>query len=208
MFSIIPRDMKFFDLFEESADLLVRAGEAYVKLLKDYTARDQHVAEIRQLEHAGDDITRRTLHKLDTTFITPFDREDIYALMKRMDDVIDELDAATKRLTLYQIPQPTHWLIKQSDVLARSCRCVAAAIRELRNLKKRDGLQKLLIDIHKLENEGDDINHAAAAELYLGKGQDPIEVMKWKEIYDLTERSIDRCEDVANIIEAIKLKHA
>jgi uncharacterized protein len=208
VFSIIPRDMKFFDLFDEAADLLVRAGETYVKLLQDYAARDKHVAEIRKIEHAGDDITRRALHRLDTTFITPFDREDIYALMKRIDDVIDDMDAATKRLTLYQVPQPTPWLVKQSDVLSRACRTVAAAIRELRNLKKPAGLEAHLVELHQLENEGDDINHAAVAELYKINGKNPIEVMMWKEIYDLTERSIDRCEDVANIIEGIKLKNA
>lgn len=208
MFSIIPRDMKFFDLFDEAAGLLTRAGDAYVNLLNDYSARDKHVAEIRQIEHAGDDITRRTLRKLDTTFITPFDREDIYTLMKRMDDVIDELDAATKRLMLYQIPQPTKWLVQLSDVLAQACRAAAAAVRELRNLKKPDGLESHLVELHRLENAGDDINHAAAAELYRANGKNPVEVMMWKEIYDLTERSIDRCEDIANIIEAIKLKNA
>ena len=208
MFSIIPRDMKFFDLFEEAAALLIRAGDTYVKLLNDYAARDQYVAEIREIEHVGDDITRRTLRKLDTTFITPFDREDIYALMKRMDDVIDELDAAAKRLTLYEVPQPTKWIVQQSEVLAQACRSVAAAVRELRNLKRPDGLEAHLVEIHRLENVGDDINHAAAAELYKANGKSPIEVMMWKEIYDLTERSIDRCEDVANIIEAIKLKNA
>ncbi|HNQ24802.1 MAG TPA: DUF47 family protein [Phycisphaerae bacterium] len=207
MFSIIPRDMRFFDLFDEAADLLIRAGDAFVGLLADYTARDRHVAEIRQLEHAGDDVTRRTLHKLDTTFITPFDREDIYTLMKRIDDVIDEMDAATKRLTMYQIPQPTPWLVRMSEVLGRACHEAAAAIRELRNLKKPDGLHAHLIEIHQLENAGDEINHAAAVDLYETAASFS-EAMKWKEIYDLTERSIDKCEDVANIIEAIKLKNA
>lgn len=200
--------MKFFDLFDEAADLLIRAGETYVNLLMDYAARDKHVAEIRAIEHAGDDITRRALHKLDTTFITPFDREDIYALAKRIDDVIDDMDAASKRLTLYQVPQPTKYLVEQGNVLNRACRTLALAVRELRNLKKPDGLEAYLIEIHRLENEGDDINHAAAADLYKINGKNPIEVMMWKEIYDLTERSIDRCEDVANIIEGIKLKNA
>lgn len=207
MFSIIPRDTRFFDLFDEAADLLVRAGNTFERLLKDYAARDHHVAEIRQLEHAGDDVTRRTLHKLDTTFITPFDREDIYTLMKRIDDVIDEMDAATKRLTMYQIPQPTKWLVQMSEVLARACREAAAAIRELRNLKHPDGLQAHLVEIHQLENAGDELNHAAAVDLYKTASGFP-EAMMWKEIYDLTERSIDKCEDVANIIEAIKLKNA
>lgn len=207
MFSILPRDTRFFGLFEEGAQLLVRAAEAYVRLLREYDQRTEHVATIRRLEREGDDVTHRALQRLDMTFITPFDREDIYALMKRIDDVIDEIDAAAKRLTLYQIDEPTPWLFKQTDVLLRSCQAVGAAIPKLRNLKRIDGLRALLIDVHALENAGDDINHAATAELYNG-GTDPIEAMKWKEIYALTERAIDRCEDIANILEAILLKSA
>jgi hypothetical protein len=207
VFSIIPRDMRFFDLFEEAAALLIRAAQAYVDLLKDYSRRNNHVAAIRQLERDGDDVTHRTLHRLDTTFITPFDREDIYSLMKLMDDVIDEIDAAAKRLALYDVAQPTPWLAKQTQVLLRSCQCVAAAVPQLRNLKKPDGLRSHLIEIHSLENAGDDINHSATAELY-STSTNAIEVIKWKEIYDLTERAIDRCEDIANLLEAIILKNA
>ena len=199
--------MRFFDLFEEAAALVIKAAETYVALLKDYTNRDKYIAAIRQLEHDGDAIARRTLHKLDTTFITPFDREDIHLLMRRMDDVVDEIDAASKRLALYRIPSPTHWLVQQTDALFRACQCVGAATRELRNLKKPDGLRSHLIEIHDLENVGDEINHAAAAELY-DTSTNALEAMKWKEIYDLTERALDRCEDIANIIEAIILKNS
>jgi uncharacterized protein Yka (UPF0111/DUF47 family) len=124
-----------------------------------------------------------------------------------MDDVMDEIDAASKRLSLYQIEGPTPWLIKQTEVLQKSCRLVGQAVKKLRNLKRPNGLQQSLVEIHRLENEGDDYNHAAVAELY-NKAGDPILVMKWKEIYDLTERAIDRCEDVANTIQAIVLKNA
>lgn len=208
MLGIIPRDRRFFDLFEQAAGLLVRASQAYVDLLREYPQRERYIAIIRQIEHEGDEITHRTLAKLDTTFITPFDREDIYSLMKLMDDVIDEIDAASKRLVLYQIEKPTPALVKQTDVLHRATQCVAAAVGELRNFsKKPDGLRMHLIEIHAMENAGDDINHAAAAELY-ATSTNAIEAMKWKEIYDLTERAIDRCEDVANIIDAIILKNS
>jgi hypothetical protein len=199
--------MRFFDLFDEEAALLIKAAQAYVELTKDYPQRDQHVAAIRRLEHEGDDIARRTFERLDSTFITPFDREDIYSLVKRMDDVVDEIDAAAKRLVLYKVAQPTSWLIKQTDVLLRACQEVAVAVRKLRNLKKPNGLQDHLKEIRTLENAGDDINHAAVAELY-NNTTEPITAMKWKEIYDLTERSINRCEDIANIVEAIILKNA
>jgi len=165
------------------------------------------VAVIRQIEHEGDDIAHKTLAKLDTTFITPFDREDIHSLMKLMDDVVDEIDAAAKRLPLYQIEKPTTFLVKMSEVLLRAGQCVASAVGELRNLKKPDGIRRHLIEIHAMENAGDDLNHAATAELY-ASCTNAIEAMKWKEIYDLTERAIDRCEDVANTIDAIILKNS
>ncbi len=203
----MSRDRKFFDAFEETATLVVRAAQAYVDMLKDYAHRERYLAIIRQIEHDGDEVTHRTLQKLDTTFITPFDREDIYSLMKLMDDVIDEIDASAKRLVLYQIPQPTEALHKQTDVLLRAAQCLAAAIHELRNLKKPEVLRTHLIEIHAMENAGDDINHAAAAELY-ATSTNAIDAMKWKEIYDLTERAIDRCEDVADTIDAIILKNS
>lgn len=207
MFSVIPRELSFFSFFDESAAVIVGAAEAYADLVNDYARRERHVGRIRQLEHDGDAIAHTALNKLNRTFVTPFDREDIQSLMKLMDDVVDEIDAASKRLTLYQIPEPTSWLIKQTDVLLTACKLVRQAVSRLRHLKKPNGLQECLVEIHRLENLGDDNNHAAAAELY-NTATDPILAMKWKEIYDITERAIDCCEDVADLIAAIVLKNA
>jgi uncharacterized protein len=206
VFGLMPKDTKFFDLFETAADVLVRTAQAYADVARDYSHKEQHIARIRQLEHDGDEIAHRTLDKLDKSFITPFDREDIQTLMKRIDDVIDEVDAASKRLTLYRIHEPTPWFVKQTEVLVQAADLLAKAIARLRNLKKPNGLHEHLIEIHRMENIGDDNNHAALAELFDG-AHDPIFVMKWKEIYELTERAIDRCEDIANTIEAIVLKN-
>jgi uncharacterized protein len=207
VFSIVPRNMAFFDLFEKASVVIVSAAEAYSALAQDYEHRTEHVARIRQAEHDGDEIAHRTFDHLDQSFITPFDREDIETLMVRMDDVIDEIDAAAKRLTLYKIPAPTAAFIKQTEVLLKACRLTGEAVSRLRNIKKPNGLHDLLVEIHFLENVGDEQNHAALAELF-DNGGDPLLVMKWKEIYDLTERAIDRCEDIANIIRGIMLKHA
>ncbi|MCK6486342.1 MAG: DUF47 family protein [Phycisphaerae bacterium] len=206
MFSIIPRDTGFFDLMERSAAVVVRAAQAYAALTHHYERRDQYVAEIRQAERDGDQVTHDTLIKLDTTFITPFDREDIHNLMKMMDDVIDEIDAASKRLTLYQIPAASDWLVRQTDVLLESSKLVADAVRTLRDIKHINGLQQTLVRIHELENIGDETNHAAVAAL-LNNSTDAIFAIKWKEIHDLTERAIDRCEDIADTIQAIVLKN-
>jgi len=207
MLSIIPRDRTFFDLFEKAAGVVVRVAEAYVELARDYAHREDHVAHIRQLEHDGDEIAHRTFDHLDQTFITPFDREDIETLILLMDDVIDEIDAAAKRLTLYRIPAPTAALLKQTEVLLKACRLTGQAVGRLRNLKRPNGLHDILVEIHHLENVGDDNNHAALAELF-DQGGDPLLVMKWKEIYELTERAIDKCEDIANAIRGIQLKNA
>jgi len=207
MLSIIPRDRTFFDLFEKAAGVVVRVAEAYVELARDYAHREDHVARIRQLEHDGDEIAHRTFDHLDQTFITPFDREDIETLILLMDDVIDEIDAAAKRLTLYRIPAPTAALLKQTEVLLKACRLTGQAVGRLRNLKRPNGLHDILVEIHHLENVGDDNNHAALAELF-DQGGDPLLVMKWKEIYELTERAIDKCEDIANAIRGIQLKNA
>lgn len=206
MFSIIPRDMAFFDQMEQAASVMIRTAETYAQLMRDYERREQHISRIRDLEHQGDEIAHQTLDKLDKTFITPFDREDISVLMKRMDDVIDEVDAAAKRMVLYKISGPTHWLVKQTDVLLDACKLVGESVPHLRKLKKASGLHELLIKIRRLESLGDDNNHAAVAELY-NTTSDPMLAMKLKEIYDRTERAIDRCDDIANTIEAIVLKN-
>jgi uncharacterized protein len=207
MFSLIPRDMGFFNLFEEAADAVHRTAEAYAHLAQNYGQKDQSIARIRQLEHDGDNIAHRTLEKLDQTFLVPFDREDIQALMMGMDDIIDKIDAASKRLNLYLIDEPTDWFVRQTDVLVQATALLAQAIRGLRNLKKSGAIQAQLVEIHRLENVGDENNHAAVAELF-NNSADPILVMKWKEIYDMTERAIDACEDVANVIGAIILKNS
>jgi len=207
MFSVLPRNTAFFDLFERAAAVQIRAAEAFVALATDYEHREEHVARIRQYEHDGDEIAHQTYDRLDQSFITPFDREDIETLMTRMDDVIDEIDAAAKRLTLYRIPAPTAALVKQTETLLKACQLTGQAVARLRNLKQVEGLHDLLVEIHYLENVGDDNNHAALAELF-DQGGDPLLVMKWKEIYELTERAIDRCEDIANIIRGILLKNA
>ncbi len=207
MFGVIPRDMEFFDLFEKAAAIVLRAAKAYADVARDYGQRDEYIAQIRQLEHDGDEVAHRTLDKLDKTFITPIDREDIQALMMLMDDVIDEIDAASKRLGLYEIAESTPWLAKQTEVLVRAALAIGQAVPKLRNLKRPDGLHDALVEIHRLENIGDDNNHAALAELFKN-ATDPFLVMKWKEIYDLTERAIDKCEDIANTIEGIVLKNS
>lgn len=205
-FSIIPKDEAFFALFDESGNILLRTAEAYQRFTKPGVDPQAQLEVIRRLEHEGDTIVHETLLKLDKTILTPFDREDISVLMKRVDDVIDDVDAAAKRYCMYRIPKPTDWLIKQTDVLTQACGVLASSIPQLRNLRKPEALRSSLLQVNALEKTGDDHHHAAIVDLY-DHTPDPILVMKWKEVYDLTERAIDRCEDIANVMLAIILKN-
>lgn len=203
---LIPREAKFFSMFAEMSANLIEGARLLRAILGDFQNVEVRVQQLKGIEHRGDEITHAVLTKLNQTFITPFDREDIHHLVKNMDDVIDEIDAAAKRFTLYQITDPTIWLSRQTDVLVKSTRLVGEAVRRLRDLRKQNGLHGKLVEIHELENEGDENNHAAIAELF-SNATDPLLVMKLKEIYELTERAIDRCEDIADTIEAIVLKN-
>ena len=207
MFSLFPRDTGFYELFDEGAAVLERSARGFVSLTSDFGRAKQHLADIRQTEHDGDSVARRTFAKLDTTFITPFDREDIQVLINQMDNIIDAIDAAAQRILLFQIPQPPEAMVQQAEVLLKACLHVGQAITQLRHLRKPEEIRNHLIEIHHLENVGDDNNHAALADLFNRIPRpDPIEVMKLKEIYDITESAIDGCEDAANTIERIILK--
>lgn len=205
MFSIIPRDTVFYELFDAAAATMIDATRTYSSMVNNMADYPRLLERIRSLEHEGDENLRKTLERLDRTFITPFDRDDIYRLVKRIDDVIDALDAAAKRFQYYRITQATPWLIKQCDVLMRSSEAVGRTVPMLRNMKKSEPIRACLVEVHALEKEGDDHHHSAIAELY-DTSPDFAAVMKWKEIYDLTEKSIDRCEDIANVIHGIILK--
>jgi uncharacterized protein Yka (UPF0111/DUF47 family) len=148
-----------------------------------------------------------TLNRLDATFLTPFDREDIQSLLKRLDSVVDSIDAAAKRILLYQIEACPQGLIDLVAVLGRATSAVKTAMPELRNLRRADVLRKAIQEVDRLEKEADDVHHGAIARLY-NEGGDPILIMKLKEIFDLTERAVDRCEDVANVMETILFKSA
>jgi len=205
MFGLFPRDVVFFDLFESGASVLQRIAQAYVDLVQYRDRQQEFLAVIRQLEHEGDEVARKTLLKVDTTFITPFDREDIHTLVLQVDDVVDAIDAAAKRIVLFKITENNGWLSKQAEILQKACSLLARAIKNLRNIRRPEAIREDLIQIHGLESLGDVNNHAALVELFDGS-TDPITVMKLKEVLDLTEMAIDGCEDIAITVERIILK--
>lgn len=206
MFNLLPKDTVFFDLFENLSRHIVSAAENLNALTKSFPQIDDYVRKIRETEHAADDLAHAALDRLDRTFITPFDREDIHMLVGQMDDIVDNIDALSKRFKLYHIQSMEADFIKQTEVLVQATKAVSEAVHRLRKNRKLSGLSDLLIEIHRLESVGDDNNHAAVSRLYSGATQ-PLDVMKWKELYDFIEDALDGCEDVGNILERIVLKN-
>jgi len=164
-------------------------------------------ARIKEIEHECDVLTHACVERLHTTFITPFDRDDIHRLITRMDDVMDYVEAAAERLVLYEITETTAEVRDLSDVLVRAMEGVQKAVAGLRDMKNAQSIVKACIDVNRLENEADAILRNAVARLFKEE-KDPITVIKWKEIYENLENATDRCEDVANIIEGVVLEHA
>lgn len=206
MFNLLPRDTVFFDLFDKLADHVVQAATHLRDMAREFPNINGQIQRIRELEHAADDLARQALDRLDRTFITPFDREDIHALIEELDDIVDSIDFLSKRFTLYHFDRMESDFQKQTDVLVRAVTTLNSAVHHLRNSRKMAAFAPDLKAIGQLEKEGDDNNHAAVSRLF-SKGSDPLEVMKWKEFYDRIETAIDGCEDVGNTIERIVLKN-
>jgi predicted phosphate transport protein (TIGR00153 family) len=206
MINLLPRDTVFYDLFEAIARHVVSAAEALNRLAHKFPEVSAEIQRIREDEHAADDLAHQALLRLDRTFITPFDREDIHTLVGRLDDIIDSIDALAKRFPLFHIKHMEPAFRQQTDVLVQAAVAVSEAVHRLRKSRKLSELSDKLIEIHDRESAGDDNHHAALSRLF-GGGVDPLEVLKWKEIYDYLENAIDCCEDVGNTLERIVLKN-
>jgi len=206
MINLLPKDTVFYDLFENLARHVVTSAEHLRQLAREFPKKVDAIQRIREEEHEADELAHAALNRLDRTFITPFDREDIHELVGGLDDIVDAIDALAKRFTLYHIGQVEAHFQKQCDVLVRSAGALSDAVHRLRKSRKLSELSDKLIEVHRLENEGDDNNHAAISDLFNGS-HDPLHVIKWKEFYDYIEGAIDGCEDVCNTLERIVLKN-
>jgi hypothetical protein len=206
---IFPKELKFFDQFELSSQNLLKGAKEFLDLMENYKTQrlSEKVETLRVIEHEGDIITHETMEKLNTTFLTPIDREDIHALISKLDDVLDFIESSAVRMYLFKINQPTEQSVKLTVILFKAVEQVVEAISRLRNIKKTDSILHHCIEINRLENEGDIIQRTAIGDLF-ECCVNPVEIIKWKEIYENIETAIDKCEDVANVIEGIVLKNA
>jgi len=201
---LIPRETKFFEMFVEDANNVLSAARLLEQFFRNYDERERIASQLLAAEHTGDQLSHEIGQKLESTFVTPFDREDIHALISRLDDILDFIEEVADTCILYNIEAPTETAQAQAAIITRQCEQVAEALTRLRSFK---GLERHWIEIHRLENEGDRIARQAVAELFKN-GQDPMDVIKWKDVYALLEKAIDACEDAANVIERIVVKHA
>jgi predicted phosphate transport protein (TIGR00153 family) len=199
-----PRDRVYFELFEEAGQNILKASSLLHELLYDYPDNKQLAAEILDLEHEGDRITHDIIDRLNHTFVTPIDREDILALASALDDIVDFTEEVADYLGLYKIEAPMDQAIKLARVLKDASSQIAEAIPLLRGFHD---LSRYTVEINRLENEGDRITREAVASLFDG-GIDPMVVIRWKDIFERLEAAIDAAERVANILEGIVIKNS
>jgi hypothetical protein len=201
---IIPRNRQYFDTFGAMAREVERGAGLLLRVYDEFEFRVSTADRIKNLEHECDEMTHDLIRRLNQTFITPLDREDIYALVESLDDIMDLIDSAARRTIIYKVEQPTETARRLAQVL---CRATAELVTGVGMLEKGDGIIEHCKEIHRLENEGDAIYHEAIGQLF-DEEKDALRIMKWKEIYETIERGIDKVEDAANVLEAIALKHA
>jgi uncharacterized protein len=203
-FQVIPRELAFYGLLERAADGVAEAARELRLLIDDLPDGRARATRINDLEHAGDDLTHEIIAKLNTTFVTPIDRGDIYRLASHLDDVVDHIEAVSDLLILHSIAEPLPQFRQQVDVLVNATRRVRKAVGKLRYLSKTP---KAVAEIKRQEREGDWVYRHAVAALYSGDFH-PLEVLKWKDLLKQIEAAIDRCEDIGNTIESVAAKFA
>ena len=203
MFNIMPRETVFFDLFEKSADNVQKGAQKLLELMSNFGDLAYRVQEIKEIEHTGDKLTHEMIERMNKTFITPLDREDIHSLASNLDDVLDAVEAIGSRIVLFKVGHPTAEAMRLATILTLCASQIEQAVDNLKNLQN---LMAFTVEINRLENEADSISRTATADLFSGR-HDLLDVLRWKEIYGRLEGASDMCEDVANAIESIVLKN-
>ena len=203
MFKLIPREEAFFELFQQAARNMIEGSRLLKDLMENFTNASEQVKQIKDIEHLGDGITHDIVLKLNKTFITPIDREDIHDLASTLDDILDEVDAIADRFLVFKVSQPTEAAIHLANILYQSTVAVGSGIERLG--KGNMDMKDCAIQVNSLENEADRVSREAISKLF-EEEKDPIAVIKWKEIYETFEKGTDSCEDVANVLERIALK--
>jgi hypothetical protein len=202
---IVPQEKHFFDMIEKQSSNVVEGVNALLDMLEHYEDIDNKRIKIKKIENDGDKMVHDTFAELNKTFITPIDREDISKLVSALDDILDNLEAVSERLVLYEVKQPPMYMLDFAKTLQKTTFNVHRAISLLRDLKEAQQILNYCKEVNTLENEGDILLRKATAELFTRK--DPVEIIKFKELYEDMEAAIDRCEDVADVVGDIIVKY-
>lgn len=206
-FKFLPKEFSFFDLFDKQVDYSVEAAKSFKELILKGSIDDASLEKINDIEHQGDEVAHSIFEHLNKTFITPFDREDIHALTKELDNITDMIDTIASRLNLYELNPNNKNMVEFASLIETSVNAVSCAVKGLRNIKDSKSIQESCVEINRLENLGDSLRDKALVQLFK-ENKDPIAVIKWKEIYQDSETVLDICEDLTHVVGAIILKQA
>jgi predicted phosphate transport protein (TIGR00153 family) len=204
----LPKEFNFFDLFDQQADCAVEAARFFKEVASKGKVDEASLEKMGGIEHKGDEVAHKIIEHLNKTFITPFDREDIHALAKELDDIIDMLNTIVSRLKIYRLDSVDFHLVEFASVIEESVSAVACTVRGLRHMKNSKSIRESCVEINRLENVGDTMRDTILAELFEKSKNDPISVIKLKEIYQDAETVLDICEDVTHVVGGILLKQA
>lgn len=207
LFSLSPKDEKFYNLFIENVQTVYQGALLFHELVNDYSNPEEKLVEIKKIEKLGDVQEHTITNELNKTFITPFDREDIFLISKRIDDIIDLLEACASRFVMFNVKEVKEEVKIVSELIVRSCKNIINLMTEFKNIKNSNKLKDIIIEINKIEEEGDIIFRKAVRELFVDEIP-VLEVIKWREIYQYVENTLDACEDLANTIEGVAMKNA
>ncbi|MEO7719049.1 MAG: DUF47 family protein [Capsulimonas sp.] len=204
---LLPREEKFFDLFDRLAEKVVLAAEVLEDTLQDYSRLEDAASRLRVLENEADQIVHEAMDRLNKTFVTPLDREDVLALTHVMDDVLDYTESAVDRMILYSIPNAVPRSLEIATLIVNAAQQIRQGVTGLRNFGDIRGILDPCVVINALENQGDSINRQALRALF-SEGHDAVTILKWREVYDHLETALDRCEDVADVLQTIAVKNS
>lgn len=207
MFKKPQKEDKFFELFDKVAETSLKAATILDELLNDLSHSEEKLKKLKDVEHEGDNLQHQILEQLNQTFLTPFDREDIYTIAKYMDDIIDYIESTASRFVMFNVNYSTDDAKSLGKMILGCCKELIVLMKEFRNMKENKNLKKSIIEINRLETEGDKVSRGAIRNVFSGN-MEVLEVIKWREIYQFLEDTLDVCEDVANVVEGVVMKNA
>jgi hypothetical protein len=205
MFGLIPKNEKFFVLFKDMTSVIIEGAQLLKNMMDTFEDPLGSQRLIKDVEHKGDSKTHEIIKTLNKSFVTPFDREDIYALSSALDDILDLIDASAQRVVMYNVEKPTPEAKELAFIILKSCQTIDKAVAQLGG--KLETIAEYCVEVNALENEADRVCREAISRLF-DEEKDPIQLIKWKEIYETLERATDKCEDAANILESVVVKNA